>query len=420
VRLPRQLSALVGGLPSTFWYLWAGVVVNRVTGFIVPFIALWLTRDGEFTAARAGLVVSLYGLGAIFSTLAGGALSDRVGRRFTILLGLLGSAASVLAIAALPVRAMPPFVLLAGFFGELYRPPIFACVADLVAPEHRARAYSLTYWGVNVGWAAGGLIAGTLASISYTLLFVGDAVTTLLFAVIVALRIPETRPAEAATSTGAAAHPVREMLSGIVDTFGDRHFAAFLALEMLIFLVFMQIQVALPLDMAAKGIGTAGFGALISVNGLLIAVVQPLAGPALSRRDPGLLLALSAVLVGAGFGLHGLAQAPLGFAIAVAVWSLGEIGNFPVASTLVAELAPVHLRGRYQGAFAMVMSVAAFLAPMSGPFLLDRLGTHAFWGACFVVCAVAAAGHLAIAGPRRRHLAALRRAVQARYVAAAP
>lgn len=155
-----SLRALVGGLPPTFWYLWAGVIVNRVAGYIVPFVALWLTQDEGYSAGRAGLLVSLYGLGGIASTLVGGALADHVGRRFTLLVGLIGSAASVLAIAAAPVHAMAALLLLAGFFGELYRPSIFACVNDLVPHEDRTRAYGLTYWGVNIGFAVGGVIAG--------------------------------------------------------------------------------------------------------------------------------------------------------------------------------------------------------------------------------------------------------------------
>lgn len=403
--------ALVGGLPSTFWYLWAGVLVNRITGFIVPFIALWLTRERGYGAGQAGLIVSLYGLGAVFSTIFGGALADRVGRRFTLLVGLTCSAAAVLAMAVTPIAALPPLVLAAGFFGELYRPAIFACVSDLVPPGDRERAYSLTYWGVNIGFALGGVVAGTLASVSYIALFVGDALTTLAFAVIVMLRIPETRPASAVLD--ATVHPVREALEGIRDTFTDRHFAAFLMLEAAILLVFIQVQVSLPLDMASKGIGPAGFGALVSINGILIAVVQPIIGPVLGRLDRGRVLAASSVLVGIGFGMHALAHAPTGFAIAVAVWSLGEIGNFPIASALVADLAPVHLRGRYQGAFAMMISVTAFIAPIFGPGLLDRLGAPVFWTACAFLGIGAAAGHLGVAGPRRRHLAELRREARA-------
>lgn len=239
-------------------------------------------------------------------------------------------------------------------------------------------------------------------------MFVGNAIATLTFAGIVAVKIPETRPAVASPS--AALNPVREMLEGLAETFRDRHFAAFLALQTALLLVFIQIQVALPLDMAAKGIGPATFGALVSINGLLIAVLQPLAGPWLAGRERGRVLAMAALVIGAGFGMHAFAHAPSGFAVAIAVWTIGEIGNFPVASALVAELAPVHLRGRYQGAYAMTLSVAAFVAPLVGPALLERLGNSAFWAACFAVGAATAGGHLHAAGPRRRHLASLRAA----------
>jgi MFS family permease len=400
-----SLRALVGGLPPTFWYLWTGLLVNRATGFIVPFLALWLTRERGFTAARAGLVVALYGAGAIVAGFAGGAMADRVGRRFTLLFGLLGSAAAVLAIAASPLAALPPLVLLAGFFGEVYRPPILACVADVVPLPERERAYSLTYWSVNLGFAVGGMVAGLLASVSYVAMFLGDAVTTLAFAGIVALKVPETLSAPAARG-----HPLRDAAEGFGRTFRDRHFTVLLVLQLAILLVFVQVHVAVPLDMAAKGIGPAGFGALISLNGVLIGVVQPFAPSFLARFDRGRVLAVSALLVGTGFGLHALAETPTAFAAAIAVWTFGEIANFPVSTAIISELAPADLRGRYQGAFGITLSVAAFLAPMFGPALLAHLGPRVFWGGCFAVGAATFAGHLAAAGPRRDRLAELRAA----------
>ncbi|HET7753192.1 MAG TPA: hypothetical protein VFK85_04715, partial [Anaeromyxobacteraceae bacterium] len=85
----------------------------------------------------------------------------------------------------------------------------------------------------------------------------------------------------------------------------------------------------------------------------------------------------------------------------------------------ISELAPADLRGRYQGAFGITVSGAAFAAPLFGPGLLARFGTHLFWGSCFVVGVAVCAGHVAAAGPRRRHLTELRRgAVGARSAGA--
>ena len=394
---PRPIAR---GLPPAFWWLWSGIVVNRTTGFIVPYLSIWLTRDHGFSAAAAGAIASAYGAGAIAGSLSGGVVADRVGRRFALLLGLCGSTAAVFALAFAPLALLPALVLAAGFFGESYRAPSLAAVADLVPAEDRERAFGLVYWGVNLGFAAGGAAAGLLASISTQLLFCADAATTLAFAGIVALRVPETRPIDQP-----AGHPLAETLRGLVATFRDRHLSAFLGFTFVAFLVFMQLNVALPLDVASKGFGPSTLGAIFTVNGVLITLLQPFAARALAAVDRGRLIAGAIAVVGLGFLLHGPAATAPAFAVAVAIWTLGEIAWLPPSSTLVADLSPLALRGRYQGAYSTCVSLAAFVAPLVGPALHARVGSVAFWAGCCAVAFVAAGGQLAIAGPRRRHLA---------------
>ena len=83
-RLRAALAAHLGGLPSTFWWLWGGVLVSALATFVFPFLALFLTARG-FTPARAGLVASLFGAGMLVSGPIAGALADRLGRRPTML-----------------------------------------------------------------------------------------------------------------------------------------------------------------------------------------------------------------------------------------------------------------------------------------------------------------------------------------------
>ena len=84
-----------------------------------------------------------------------------------------------------------------GFFGEMYRPSVNAAIGDLVPAADRTRAFGFLYWAINLGFSIAPVLAGLMASKSYTALFVGDAATTLLFALIVWARVPETRPARA-------------------------------------------------------------------------------------------------------------------------------------------------------------------------------------------------------------------------------
>jgi hypothetical protein len=145
---------------------------------------------------------------------------------------------------------------------------------------------------------------------------------------------------------------------------------------------------------------------VLSVNGLLIATVQPWSTRLLKRLETSRVLAVSSLLVGAGYGAYALCSTTLTYAIATAVWSLGEIFALPRAAALVADLSPESLRGSYQGVFAMSLGLAAAISPLLGAAGLERLGASGLWAACLVVSLGVALGQL-LAGPtwRRREAA---------------
>src|SRR5207302_1744754 len=78
------------GLPRAYWWLWTATLVNRLGNFVVPFLALYLTEARHIGVERVGWIVGCWGLGSILSGPIGGALADRIGRRRTILVGLVG------------------------------------------------------------------------------------------------------------------------------------------------------------------------------------------------------------------------------------------------------------------------------------------------------------------------------------------
>jgi MFS family permease len=173
--------------------------------------------------------------------------------------------------------------------------------------------------------------------------------------------------------------------------------------------VFQQSSTTFPLDMSAHGVSKATFGVILGLNGVLIVLLQPVLGPLLVRRDRSKTLAAGALLVGLGFGLNAIASvAPL-YALGVVVWTVGEIGVLPVASSVVADLAPRELRGRYQGAFGLAFGVATFLAPPLGTVILQRFGSAALWAGCLTLGGAVAVGHLLL-GPALRRARALRAA----------
>jgi MFS family permease len=103
---------------------------------------------------------------------------------------------------------------------------------------------------------------------------------------------------------------------------------------------------------------------------------------------------LGSLFVGVGFGLNALALGIVGAAASVFVWTLGELCVSPVAPAVLAELAPAHLRARYQGMSQVAWGFTALVGPPAGLWTYEHAGANAVWSGCFVLGLVAAGLHL--------------------------
>jgi MFS family permease len=393
--LRDRLGTLTGGLPRAFWALWAGTFVNRCGSFVLPFLTLYLTQVRHLSLSQAGLMVALYGAGGSVAGPLGGFLADRIGRRATLLVALGLGGAGMMSIGFVQrLELLAPAIFCVAAVNEMYRPAMQAAVADLVPPADRVRAFGLVYWVINLGFSVGLTLGGMLARLSYRWLFVGDGATTLLFALVIWRWVPETRPVRAPLRAGE--HRASQW-SEFSAPYRDGPFALFFGLSFLFALVFMQNSSTFPLAMAADGIGTATFGVILALNGVLIVLLQPFLAPILSRWNRSHTIAASCALVGIGFGLNSFAHTAAFYALSVIVWTVGEIGVLPVSNALVADLAPPHIRGRYQGAYGLSFGLAVCVAPALGTFVLQRFGAVVLWSGCLGLALVIVAGHLALA-----------------------
>src|SRR5918993_3275964 len=381
----RRLVPDFRGLPRPFWVLFGGTLVNRVGGFVIVFLAIYLTEVRGLNTAQAGAVISAYGLGAMGGGAFGGALSDRIGRRPILALSLIGGGSSMLLLGLLgSTPAITVIALLTGVLYEMYRPVVSATIADVVTAEERPRAYGLIYWAVNLGASIAPILGGLIAARSYRALFVADAATTALYGVIVLAALPETRPGARARPHGAPG-----AARAIV---GDRLLLAVCGLTFAFSLVFFQSFVTLPIDVRARGLSAVAFGSLIAINGLLIVCLQPAAGELTRYRSRHSTLAIASLLLGAGLGMNAWVGSFGGYAVAVTIWTLGEILFAPASQSLVADLAPAHLRGAYQGAAALAFTAAFAAAPALGGYLLAHAGATWLWSACLVTGMLVAGG----------------------------
>ncbi|MCQ4045747.1 MDR family MFS transporter [Streptantibioticus rubrisoli] len=383
----RVVTETVSGLPRAFWWLWTSTLINRLGGFVVTFLAMYLTLDRGFSATYAGLVGALYGLGGAVAAIVGGVLTDRVGRRTTMLASQIGAAVSTAALGFVtqPV-AIAAVAFAVGVTSSASRPAVQAMMADLVPAEDRVRAFSLNYWAINIGFGVSAAVAGLIAAHGYLSLFLGDAVTTLLCALVVFVKVPETRP-----STTPRHNAVDQPAIGLGQVVRDGRFMALVGLTFLIATVMQQGSTTLSVSMGEAGLTPGQYGLVIGLNGLLIVLLQIPVTRLMRDRGRAALLASAALLQGWGFGLTYFAGTAACYALTVAVWTLGEIIWAPTSMAVVADLSPAHARGRYQGMYSLAWSAATFLGPMAGGAALDRWGS-AMWPTCGLVGTVAAVG----------------------------
>ncbi|MFT3693641.1 MAG: MFS transporter [Kofleriaceae bacterium] len=377
-----RLRGLYTSLPPVYWTVWVGTLVNRAGAFVAPVLTYYLTDKRNLSLTTAGLVVASWGVGAVSASLVGGMLADRLGRRATMALSLFGGASMMLVLSqASSLVTITIATMLTGFVGDLYRPAVSAFVADVVPVEQRQRAYNILYWAINLGFSIAPVAAGIVATFSYRALFLGDALTSVVFGAIILARVPESHPDLANRSAASA----REVLR-------DRVFVRFWFCSLILSFVMFQMMTPLSGWMESQGHGPGAYGAVLSVNGIAIVLLQPFLGEYVKPWKPRNVCALAAVFVGIGFSLHGASGLLVMHGVAVGVWTIGEMLNASVSSVFVANRAPPLLRGRYQGIYAMSWGVAGVLAPIAGPHIL-AIHPALLWGGCLVLGLVAAIGY---------------------------
>lgn len=368
-------------LPRVVWVLAAGSFVNSCGSFVVPFLVLYLVHRG-YGSGLAAWAVSCYAAGKIAAGPAGGLAADRLGPRAVTAASMAGSAVVTVALALV---SGPALVLgtaaVTGLVSQLYRPAASVILAAEVPGPQRVKAFGVYQLGVSAGTAAGPAAGGLIAEHSFTTLFILDAATSLVWAILAWRALPGSRERAAGTD------PQPRALHSLL---GDRRLVRVLAVTVLANLVLFQAQTTLPLWVHRQGLSTAGYGLLLALNSGLILALQLPATRLAARWRPEHVIAVTSVITGAGFGLLALAHTAALLALAVTVWSLGELAQWPVAAAYTTSLAAPGMTGHYAGARSLCYGTALLLAPLAGTALY-HLSPALLWSACVAVGICAAA-----------------------------
>jgi MFS family permease len=374
--------------------LLAGVFVNRLAGFLQIFLVLFLTHRG-YSAGQAGLALGLYGAGAVVGTFAGGWLSDRLSARTATLISMLGSALLILSIVYLNSYGMILVaVVLVSAFGQLYRPAAQAMITELTPPHQLVMVTAMYRLCLNLGTTAAPLIGVALASVSYNLLFWGEALAALTYALIAFTALPAgARPAAAKDDEAPTSR------AGYLALLNDTRFLVFLLAFLLLCIVYSQYTAALPLAIVGAGLSTWWYGAVVTLNALIVVTCEVLATKWVQTWPLRLTQMSGFALLAVGYGIYAIGMAPVFLILGTLVWSLSEIIGAPTVYAYPGMVAPPALRGRYFGALHGMFGLGSTLGPILGIALFDRVGQQVFLWIALVAVLATITGRIGMRSP---------------------
>ena len=380
----RRLQSELSRYPSQFWLMFAGMIL-AITGsaMIWPFLMIYASETLALPLAGAASLMSINAATGLLSSIAAGPILDRAGRKWIMVVGLVGNGLCYFLLSRAGSYAGFALTLgLSGIFSPLYNVGSDAMLADLFTAEKRADAYALIRMARNIGVAAGPALGGFILSRSYSLGLYSAAVGLAAYGLLLLLFAHETIPAEAKAAPAGLAHQLRGYWAALQDKPFMGVVGAFTLVQMVTALVWVLLSVHVKTHF---GIPERLYGWLPTTNALMVVFLQVFvtrytrAVPALRVLRWGAAFYILAPLVVA------LATGFWGFWLAMVVMTLGELIVVPRTSAHVANLAPAAMRGRYLSLYGLTWNLAAGISPALGGFLSDTLGYQApWWGGVLV------------------------------------
>ncbi|MFC5264088.1 MFS transporter [Kribbella qitaiheensis] len=368
--------------------LLVGVFVNKLGWFLQVFLVLFLTTSKGFTDVQAGTALGIYGGGSVIGLIIGGSLSDKVGPRAAVMISMFGMAGFVLAIAYVPsYTAVVVVVALAGAVGQFYRPASAALLTELTPKNRQVMIFAVYRLAMNLGTTAAPLIGAALVSISWNLLFIGEALAALAYAVVAIVALPKRRPSAADTAAGVQGVDAAQPSGGYLAVLRDYKYVLFLLCMFINAAIYMQYLAVLPLHMKADGLSTWWFSAVVALNGFIVITCELLVTKVVQHWPARIVAITGFVLLGGGLAFYALPGGIAIFVIGTLLWTLAEIIGGPTMFAYPGMAAPQPLLGRYVGSAHAMFGLGSALGPFLGVWLWNTSGTQV-WVWCGLAGAV--------------------------------
>ena len=387
-----KIKRVYNEYPNAFKVLTLSTFIDMLGSFILyPFYALYITEHFDVGMTQVGFLFTFFSAGNILGGLVGGALADRYGRRAMVLIGLVVSGIGSIFLGL--VNDLFIFYILSAFlglFGNIGFPARQAMVADLLPTEKQAEGFGILRVAFNISATIGPLFGGFLATRSFMLLFIADAVSSLITAIIVYMVIPETKPQK---NDDEPEESVMKTIKGYKEVLKDGVFVLFLLVSAVTVLVYMQMNSTLSVFLwNVHGFSAQSFGLLLSMNAIMVVIFQLWITRKISKYNSMKMMAFGTFFYMIGFGMYGFVSFPYMFFIAMIIITVGEMIVTPVGQAAAASFAPEDKRGRYMAVFGFQWAIPNLFGVLGAGLIMENLGPNWVWYIAGILCLISIVG----------------------------
>ncbi len=371
------------GLTKNTWLLSIVMLVNRSGTMVIPFMTIYCTQQLHFTLPQAGVVMALFGAGAIVGAYIGGNSTDKFGFYTQQLASLLLGGVMFIVVGFLKTYES---LCIGTFFlsvcNESFRPANAAAVAFYSQSNNTTRSISLNRLAINLGWAVGGTLGGILASVNYHLLFWVDGCTNIMAALLLLKLLPYGKNKHQ--------HHTKTIKK---KAYSDYHYMIFIVITFFFASCFFLLFTIQPVFFKTEWKFNEVFiGILMALNGVIIVIAEMVIVYKLERKK------LNTYFIRIGFIVSGIAfvclnilpPGHLSAVIAITLITIGEMLSMPFMNSFWIERSSHYNRGQYAAWYAIAWSIAQIAAPIFGSNIAASAGFTILWWVVAAICVIAA------------------------------
>ena len=357
---------------------------------VVPFMTLYLTEAKHYPIGKAGMVMAVFGAGAVCGGFIGGRLTDKLGF-YNIQLSAL-TLGGILFIVLGQMDSFPAIcgcTFLLATINDSFRPANATAIAQYSKAENRTRSYSLNRLAINLGWAVGGAVGGFIASKNYHLLFWIDGLTNISAALLLRYVLAPSKNNQ--TPSQKDKIKTTENRSALTD----KVYFVFIALTILFGLCFFQLFATIPVFFKQRlHLSPSFIGIVMALNGLLIALFEMAIVFTLEQKKKNIQYIITGtLLVGLSFIVFNIVPGAAALALlSTIIVTAGEMMAMPFMNSFWISRTDHNNRGQYAGLYTAAWSIAQVLGPFIGSQIAQQYGFNTLWWAIGGVSILAAVG----------------------------